>query len=222
MKLSQLSSIANKIASLPSSKSRKIVEIAPSIDDLQAAVELPIGEDLNEWYAVHIHDFHNEIYLLYDSISELCTSRTCPTMSAGEKYEYFWVDAEETKQPTRVTAYEYITNVMSWIENLLENEMLFPTAEKKNFPAMFVLIVKTVLNRLFRVYAHIYYSHLDDVNELGLEFHLNTSFRHFVYFVNRFNLMKERDMEPLREEISCFMKMKGRNLYSKSIACTMR
>ena len=51
------------------------------------------------------------------------------------------------------------------------------------FPKNFLSIAKTILKRLFRVYAHIYHQHFPEVVQLGEEAHLNTSFKHFIYFV---------------------------------------
>jgi hypothetical protein len=45
------------------------------------------------------------------------------------------------------------------------------------FPRTFVAEVKQVFRRMFRVYAHIYHSHFQVVVDLGMEAHLNTSFR---------------------------------------------
>ena len=50
------------------------------------------------------------------------------------------------------------------------------------FPHNFVDVVKVVFKRLFRVYAHIYHSHFKHVCSLGEEAHLNTCFKHFMYF----------------------------------------
>lgn len=44
-------------------------------------------------------------------------------------------------------------------------------------------VAKTILKRLFRVYAHIYHQHFDSVMRLQEEAHLNTSFKHFIFFV---------------------------------------
>jgi MOB kinase activator 1 len=97
-------------------------------------------------------------------------------MSAGEKYTYLWKDAEGTnpkyKKPTEVSAPEYVLLLMEWIEQLINNADLFPsdvTKFKKTFPEY----VKKIFNKLFRVYAHIYYSHFDELMELGLDRHLN-------------------------------------------------
>jgi uncharacterized membrane-anchored protein YjiN (DUF445 family) len=51
------------------------------------------------------------------------------------------------------------------------------------------------------VYAHIYHQHFTQVVELGEEAHLNTSFKHFIFFVQEFNLIDKRELAPLQELI---------------------
>jgi MOB kinase activator 1 len=53
--------------------------------NIKLAVQLPDGEDLNEWIAVNTVDFFNQINMLYGTITEHCTSESCPVMSAGPK-----------------------------------------------------------------------------------------------------------------------------------------
>ena len=60
---------------------------------------------------------------------------------------------------------------------------------------------KTILKRLFRVYAHIYHQHFREVVSLGEEAHLNTSFKHFIYFVQEFELIEKKELAPLQELI---------------------
>ena len=43
-------------------------------------------------------------------------------------------------------------------------------------------VTKTIFKRLFRVYAHIYHSHFKQVVSLDEEAHLNTCFKHFIFF----------------------------------------
>ena len=57
---------------------------------MKATVVLPPGEDRNEWLAVNIVDFFNEVNLVFGSISDHCTNETCPVMCAGTKVEYLW------------------------------------------------------------------------------------------------------------------------------------
>eukprot|EP01122_Echinamoeba_exundans_P011189 TRINITY_DN435_c0_g1_i1.p1 TRINITY_DN435_c0_g1~~TRINITY_DN435_c0_g1_i1.p1 ORF type:complete len:216 (-),score=60.46 TRINITY_DN435_c0_g1_i1:209-856(-) len=170
--------------------------------NLKLAVKLPEREDINEWLAVNTVDFFNQINLLYGSITEFCTPKTCPVMSAGPKYEYLWMDGEEVKKPVKCSAPEYVDFLMTWVQSKLDNEQIFPSRTDVPFPKNFQAVIKTVFKRLFRIYAHIYYSHFNKIVSLGEEAHLNTCFKHFYYFVTEFNLIEKKEMEPLAELIN--------------------
>jgi MOB kinase activator 1 len=45
----------------------------------------------------------------------------------------------------------------------------------------------------------VYHSHFARVVDLGAEAHLNTLFKHFVYFTNAFSLVKREELAPLGE-----------------------
>ena len=49
-------------------------------------------------------DFFNRVNLMYGTISEYCTEKSCPTMSGGPKYEYYWSDGDRYKKPTGLPA----------------------------------------------------------------------------------------------------------------------
>ena len=53
--------------------------------DIAAAVRLPEGEDKNEWFAMHVVDFYNEISLLYGIVAEIDTAERFPVMGAGKQ-----------------------------------------------------------------------------------------------------------------------------------------
>nr|CAD7194280.1 unnamed protein product [Timema douglasi] len=151
--------------------------------NLRLAVMLPEGEDLNEWVAVNTVDFFNQINMLYGTITEFCTEESCSIMSAGPKYEYHWADGHTVKKPIKCSAPKYIDYLMTWVQDQLDDETLFPSKIGVPFPKNFLSIAKTILKRLFRVYAHIYHQHFSEVVQLGEEAHLNTSFKHFIFFV---------------------------------------
>ncbi|XP_016379522.1 MOB kinase activator 3B-like [Sinocyclocheilus rhinocerous] len=96
--------------------------------DLRAAVKLPQGEDLNDWVAVHVVDFFNRINLIYGTVCEFCTDRSCPVMSGGPRYEYRWQDENKYKKPTPLPAPQYMNLLMDWIEMQINNEDIFPTS----------------------------------------------------------------------------------------------
>ena len=45
----------------------------------------PEGEDENEWLAVNMVDFYNQINLLYGAITEFCSPQSCPEMKATDE-----------------------------------------------------------------------------------------------------------------------------------------
>jgi len=172
--------------------------------NLRCAVALPEGEDLNEWIAYHISDFYKQTTMLYGAILPKCTTANCPTMSAG-KHCYLWQEVSGST-PKPLPAAEYVDNLMTWINELLEDEKMFPSAINLPFPAQFRDNAYKIIKRLFRVYAHIYLHHLQDVREMKMEPHLNSSFKHFIFFVQEFQLISTEELKPLQEVIDVLTK----------------
>jgi len=94
---------------------------------------------------------------------------------------------------------------MSWVETQLNDEHIFPLQLGTPFPKNFQQIVKVIFKRLFRVYAHIYHSHFQKIVGLGAEAHLNTCFKHFIYFVHEFKLIDPKELAPLKDLIDSLM-----------------
>ncbi|KAF2808746.1 maintenance of ploidy protein MOB2 [Mytilinidion resinicola] len=155
---------------------------------LRKAVKLPEGEDKDEWLAVNVVDFYNQINLLYGSITEFCSPQTCPEMKATDEFEYLWQDTENFKRPTKMAAPEYIEHLMAWVQSNIDNEQMFPSRIGVAFPKTFPALIRNMFKRLYRVYAHIYCHHYPVIIELGLEPHLNTSFKHYVLFIDEHGL----------------------------------
>lgn len=168
-------------------------------------------------------DFYNRINLIFGTVSEVCTPQSCPTMSAGRqcvapsgaracccrgrrapiltvrvrRYDYAWADGKTYKKPTQMPANQYVSLLMEWIESQTNDQKLFPADDNTPFPKAFLGVAKTIFKRLFRVFAHIYYSHFDAVQNIGAEAHVNTCYKHFYYFVTEFKLVDLKEMEPL-------------------------
>eukprot|EP00899_Mesostigma_viride_P019256 jgi/Mesvir1/27331/Mv07147-RA.1 len=184
---------------------KKHIDATLGSGNLRDAVRLPPGEDLNEWIAVNTVDFFNQINLLYATITEFCTPENCPTMTAGPKYEYYWADGVKFKKPLKCSAPEYVEHLMEWIESQLDDETVFPQRIGAPFPRNFMDIVRTIFKRQFRVYAHIYHSHFAKICSLGEEAHLNTCFKHFIFFNTAFGLIDKKELAPLQELIDSIL-----------------
>eukprot|EP00761_Pharyngomonas_kirbyi_P014729 gb/GECH01014759.1/.p1 GENE.gb/GECH01014759.1/~~gb/GECH01014759.1/.p1 ORF type:complete len:222 (+),score=27.94 gb/GECH01014759.1/:1-666(+) len=168
--------------------------------DLAQAVQLPAGEPLNDWLAVNTVDFYNTANLLYGVISEFCTPESCPKMTAGS-YEYLWKDGKRYKRATSIPAKEYVSLLMDWIDATISDETIFPSKDDLVFPKDFQKTCKNLYKRLFRVYAHMYYSHYEQIKDLEIEAHFNTSFKHFMLFVFEFELVDRKELQVLKEVI---------------------
>lgn len=115
------------------------------------------------------------------------------------RFEYLWADGGKFKKPTPLPAVQYVAHLMDWIEAQINNEDIFPVKTDVPFPKNFVSICKKILTRLFRVFVHVYIHHFDRLVAIGAEAHVNTCYKHFYYFVNEFELVSQKEFEPLTE-----------------------
>ena len=104
--------------------------------------------------------------------------------------------------------------LFAWVENQLKDEKIFPTTPGVPFPSDFRERVQAIFKRLFRVYAHIFYCHYERVRELTFEPHLNSCFKHFMYFVLEFELVRAEELKPLQPLMDNFMKEDAEKLPS--------
>ncbi|KAL6816976.1 Mob1/phocein [Trichoderma camerunense] len=172
---------------------RQYAEATLGGGSLRKCVKLPEGEDENEWLAVNMVDFYNQINLLYGAITEFCSPQSCPEMKATDEFEYLWQDSENYKRPTKMAAPAYIEQLMTWVQANIDNESVMPSKIGVPFPKSFPTLIRQIFKRMYRVYAHIYCHHYPVIRELGLEPHLNTSFKQYVLFIDEHSLASGRD-----------------------------
>ncbi|KAJ1560258.1 hypothetical protein HK096_009419 [Nowakowskiella sp. JEL0078] len=139
--------------------------------------------------------------MIYGTIAEFCTPYECTVMAAGPKYEYHWCDGAQFKSPVKVSAPEYIDFLMTWVQSQLDDEKIFPSKIGEPFPKQFLMIIKTIYKRLFRVYAHLYHAHFPQIMSQGEHYQLVVSFKHFVFFVQEFSLIDKNELAPLSDMI---------------------
>ena len=186
--------------------------------DLVHAVKLPDGADVNHWLSIHTLDFFHISNVIFGSVTEFCTEVSCPVMSSGPRFEYLWRDGKTYKKATHVSAPKYVDLLMNWIGEQVCDPCIFPTDdEDQTYPENFYHIVKNIFRRLFRIFSHIYYHHFVIMRELGEESHLNTAFKHFMYFVWEFNLIDAHEIFPLYDLIRNLMWEKAEEKFAMKI-----
>mmetsp|Transcript_16384 Transcript_16384/g.24026 ORF Transcript_16384/g.24026 Transcript_16384/m.24026 type:complete len:236 (-) Transcript_16384:230-937(-) len=161
------------------------------------AVTIPPGEDESEWLAMNTVDFFNELSVLFGVVEEDTKRITRPGDGFPDGFEYRWADGVGIKTPIKCTSTDYIDYVMTWVEGQMNNEAIFPTSESTPFPKKFRKYVEVIFKRLFRVFAILYCTHLTAITKSKAIAHLNTCFRHFMYFVFMFHLVEPRELKAL-------------------------
>jgi len=192
-----------------------------SIDDVRSLVQKPQEEKLGEWLTENAIEIYKEIEFIYGVLKDYCTKDNCPSMTAGRRFEYLWADGEKYIQPVKLPAPEYVKMLMLWVQKGLE-----PYAEKikggdagdYSSDRVWRKTLRNIFKRLFRVYAHIYHSHIMVIKELGVSKHVNTSLKRFVFFVHEFKLISLQHMEPLSDLIK---KMTENSRFEKPITSKM-
>merc|ERR1719322_1563401 len=104
-----------------------------------------------------------------------------------------------------VSASQYCDHVLTWIQCQLDDDGTFPSKLGSSFPNHFLHVVKLIIKRIFRIYAHIYHHHFSDLQSLEAEAHLNAAFKYFIYFTREFSLISDQEMIPLQELVSCIL-----------------
>jgi len=184
--------------------------------DLWEQVKLPEGANEDEWIAIAVIDFFNDLNLLTMALKDCCTRETCPRMCAGQ-YSFAWYDGKRVMVPTKMSAPDYFEHLLTWTEEELSDEKFLPVNVGEPFPPNFRKRVRVIFKRLFRIYAHVFHSHYKDLEEGDADAHLNHSFKHFIYFVKEFNLIDAAELSPLKELVDHVMDQLLRSKGTKKV-----
>jgi len=169
------------------------VEAALVKGNFKTIVTLPRYVDIMEWVAVNMFDFYTHLNEFYGVIAECCTQHSCPTMAAGSTLNYTWINQD--RKNVNLPAPTYIDYVMTWVQNLMDDENAFPTKAGQDFAPTFPSTIKHVYRQLLRVFAHIYHAHYAQILHLRSEPHFNSLFAHFLAFGREYELLEVKDVK---------------------------
>ncbi|KAI1172415.1 Mob1/phocein family protein [Nemania sp. FL0916] len=160
-----------------------------------------------------------------DDGSSICSAMSCPKMSAGQNHSYTWLN--KNHEPVELPAYEYMTLMQRWISGKIDDVAVFPTdpagvsfasnpdyststhvaqhnndewlGSKSGFPKPFASTAQLIFRQIFRVYAHLYWSHfVDPFYHLNLEKQLNSCFSHFILTATALDMLKPDELGPMQ------------------------
>lgn len=103
---------------------------------------------------------------------------------------YTWRSDKYTVKPEHITASEYVDKALLWIEEVMDNESIFPKSIEFCFPLTFKMYLKRIYLLLFRVFSIIIDKDsclVTDENELRIyELLRNMLYFSWLYEINEF------------------------------------
>ena len=138
-----------------------------------------------------------------------------------------WIDTKG--QPINLAAPLYIKHIQTWLNGKIQDQSLFPTdtftsapplprihelqkdpnhwlGKTSGFPQRFEHEIKNMYKQMFRCYAHLYWQHWLTFWELSVNRELNTCFVHFINVGRLYELISEKDMEPMAPLVELWVK----------------
>jgi MOB kinase activator 1 len=116
--------------------------------------------------------------------------------------EYRWSDGNGC-EAVSVSAPSYIDKVLGWIADQMNDVAKFPDDDDEEKALrvfqtpQFAALCGQIFRRIFRVYGIIYSSFFGTLEALEMAPHLNSCFKHFMFFCTEFGLLPEREIDPL-------------------------
>jgi len=86
---------------------------------------------------------------------------------------------------------------MAWVEAQLDNPAIFPVNEDEPWPADFDAYATDIFRRMFRIFAIIFHRSFDEIEKVEATAHLNTVFKHFLFFCFEFNFLDDKETAAL-------------------------
>lgn len=144
-----------------------------------------------EWAAAVCYSLYNQYNEVYGTMADFCTTRSCPKMEAGNHWEFKWADGKVIKTPISIAAPDYCDNLMTWIEDQLDDRTLFPDTTEPIFSSKKLMAsAKDQWRRLLRISFHLEYHHREDlefVQKLELHEHLMRAIYHLMKHYKMYN-----------------------------------
>jgi len=173
-------------------------------DKFLLGVKLPYRTLRKEWIASKMVSMYTEVGYVISALDVFCTAESCPVMRAGRHWAYAWAD-ETNRDPVNMPAMQYMFTLLQYTHNTLSNPRIVPL-DGSPYPDDWLPRMRLLMKRIFRVYAHAYIHHFEKFQEHEAEAHLNHLFKHFLFFALEFQLVDEKDMEPLKDLIAKFVR----------------
>lgn len=151
----------------------------------------------------------------------------CESLISLISTTYTWIDTKGN--PINLPAPTYIKHIQTWVNGKIQDQSIFPTdnfttapplprtsdlkedpnhwlGKTSGFPQRFENEIKNMYKQMLRCYAHLYWQHWLTFWELSAHRELNTCFVHFMNVGRSYNLLNDKDIEPMLPLVDLWVK----------------
>lgn len=151
----------------------------------------------------------------------------CTESNFTSRVNYTWID--QNRNPMPLPAPTYVKHIQTWVGGKVLDTSLFPMdpftsapsiptqaqaaadpnywlGKPSGFPQRFENEIKNMYKQMFRCYAHLYWQHWLDFWHLNCYRELNTCFVHFINVARLYNLLSEKDTEPMQPLVDVWVR----------------
>jgi len=136
---------------------------------------LPEQQDESVWKYEHLRQFTLELGIYLVRLDKVCTAQSCPQMKCTDEWEYFCAAHTPPKQ---CSAIDYFNHTLKQTADTLNDTKLFYS--RVAIAQGSVKHFQSIARRLYRLFAHCFFHHLEVFNELEEETHLCERFTKFI------------------------------------------
>lgn len=130
----------------------------------------------NIWQYEQLRQVAMELSQLVILLHEVCTKELCPQMKATDEWVFL---CAAHRVPSECCAIDYITHTLEGTTAVLNSSRWFP--RRGVDPAEDATkVFHSIARRMHRIFAHVYYHHLDIFQQFEMERHLCKRFQFLV------------------------------------------
>jgi len=173
--------------------------------DLKSVVKAANGVPHDAWVAMKFRDVLDDLHAVVSMMQQqndvevppLCTKKTC---CEAKVFRHIWA-VGPNREKQQVSPPEYISLLMDWVRNVTSRKDV----------KLSMSDTKRITNRLVRIYVHYYQCHGKQFDQSDYEIaaHMNYCFKHFLYFAEEYDFLKEEELEPIRPIVDELMRKNG-------------
>jgi hypothetical protein len=154
--------------------------------DINIEFNKPNNMKINNYYYELTRAFHMLFSEIVTELGNVCDSKTCPRMTAGQDWEYKCMNHGNPKSNPNCSAIDYCIHTLDTTMPLLSHPAFYPDRDKISDHSASALI--KMVRYLYRILAHIYFHHRKLYDSLEFRYRID---ERLTLYCKKFNIIEK-------------------------------